>query len=121
MKICLLICILCTLHLVLVGRKAFLRAFQIPPDFDDSFVNLGLGALLKDLSQYLPAAFGQWTDKNTNITSLFDALRKYAYRPFSNDPNLNTIDTRTFYYMRHFLADAASRKEDIALVPTWVG
>lgn len=52
--------------------------------------------------------------------SLVEALRQYAYRPFSGDQNVNTIDPRTFYYMRHFLGEAEARKEDIALVPTWV-
>jgi len=105
---------------ILSMKSVYLRAFQIPPDFDDSFVNLGLGAMLKDLSKDLPAAHSQWVSKNDNLTSLTDALRRYAYRPFSKDNNLNTIDVRTYYYMRFFLEEAAARKEDIALVPTWI-
>ncbi|KAK7104725.1 hypothetical protein V1264_019392 [Littorina saxatilis] len=108
------------LESILSMRSTFEQAFHIPSDFDDTFVNLGLGALLKDLSKDLPGASSQWSAKNTNVTSVLDALRQYVYRPFSDDPNVNTIDTRTFYYMRHFLGEAADRKEDIALVPTWV-
>ena len=102
------------------SRTQFERAFHLPPDFDDTFVNLGLGALLTDLGKDLPDAVALWAGQNTNLTSVVDALRQYAYKPFSGDQNVNTIDTRTFYYMRQFLGEAIARKEDIALVPTWV-
>lgn len=102
------------------SRAIFERAFRIPPDFDDSFVNVGLGALLLDLGGEFPDAVALWVGQNPNVMSLVDALRQYAYRPFSGDQNVNTIDPRTFYYMRHFLGEAEARKEDIALVPTWV-
>lgn len=102
------------------SRAIFERAFRIPPDFDDSFVNVGLGALLLDLGGEFPDAVALWVGQNPNAMSLVEALRQYAYRPFSGDQNVNTIDPRTFYYMRHFLGEAEARKEDIALVPTWV-
>ncbi|XP_076463625.1 uncharacterized protein LOC143295856 isoform X2 [Babylonia areolata] len=108
------------LESVLSMRSIFERAFHIPPDFDDTFVNLGLGALLKDLDQEFPEALDLWTSQNSNLTSALDALKRYAYRPFSQDQNVNTIDTRTYYYIRHFLEEAQARNEDIALVPTWV-
>ncbi|XP_076462140.1 uncharacterized protein LOC143294648 [Babylonia areolata] len=105
---------------ILSMRSTFERAFHIPPDFDDTFVNLGLGALLKDLGQEFPGALDLWASQNSNLTSALDTLKRYAYRPFSQDQNVNTIDTRTYYYIRHFLQEAQARKEDIALVPTWV-
>ncbi|KAL8564292.1 hypothetical protein ACOMHN_050903 [Nucella lapillus] len=108
------------LESILSMRSTFERAFHIPPDFDDTFVNLGLGALLKDLQQEFPEVQALWSSQNTNLTSVLDALRRYAYRPFSQDQSVNTIDTRTYYYIRHFLTEAQARQEDIALVPTWV-
>ncbi|CAL1548907.1 unnamed protein product, partial [Lymnaea stagnalis] len=101
-------------------KAMFLQAFHIPPDFDDTFVNLGLGSILYQLRETFPSAWGLWNNQNRNLTSVFDALKKYAYRPFSDDPNLNTIDPRTYFYMRSFLDQAKSQGRDIALVPTWI-
>ena len=105
---------------VLNFRNMYLRAFMIPPDFDDTFVNLGLGALLAELRQDFPASHAQWASQNTNITSVYDALKKYAYRPMSGNDAINIIDCRTYFYLRYFLEEAMKNKEDIALVPTWV-
>jgi len=92
---------------------------MIPPDFDDTFVNLGLGSLLAEMKEQFPGAHAQWQSQNTNVTSVFDALKKYAYRPKSKDYNVNAIDCRTYFYLRKFL-EQVQETEDIALVPTWV-
>ncbi|KAK7505582.1 hypothetical protein BaRGS_00003327 [Batillaria attramentaria] len=105
---------------IIASRSGYTRAFHIPPDFDDTFVNLGLGALLTDLGPELPEALSRWRHHNTNLTSVLDALKSYAYRPFSQDKNVNTIDPRTYYYIRHFLDYAKNQSLDVALVPTWV-
>lgn len=101
-------------------RGVFLNAFRIPPDFDDTFVNLGLGSLLTDLKSVFPNEQAQWSHDNTNLSSIFDALKHYAYRPFSNESRVNTIDPRTYFYLRKFLEKASSYGQDVALVPTWV-
>ncbi|XP_071109277.1 uncharacterized protein [Haliotis cracherodii] len=98
----------------------FLNAFRIPPDFDDTFVNLGLGSLLTDLKSVFPNEQAQWSHDNTNLSSIFDALKHYAYRPFSNESRVNTIDPRTYFYLRKFLEKASSSGQDVALVPTWI-
>nr|KAG5712874.1 hypothetical protein BaRGS_007471 [Batillaria attramentaria] len=105
---------------IIASRSGYTRAFHIPPDFDDTFVNLGLGALLTDLGPELPEALSRWRHHNTNLTSVLDALKSYAYRPFSQDKNVNTIDPRTYYYIRHFLDYAKNQSLDVALVPTWI-
>lgn len=102
-------------------RDGYLSVFHIPPDFDDTFVNLGLGSLLVDLSHDFPEALARWQRDNTNLTSLLDALRRYAYRPFGQNPDLSSIDPRTYYYIRYFLNEAHAAGQDVALVPTWVG
>ncbi|CAC5386437.1 unnamed protein product [Mytilus coruscus] len=100
---------------LLKEKDIFLRAFHIPPDFDDTFVNIGFGSLLKE-SQFTDL-YKEWTTLNTNVTSAFTALKKYAYRPFSPDTNQNSIDPRTYFYLRNFLTENLTKTA--ALVPTW--
>ncbi|KAL8575183.1 hypothetical protein ACOMHN_042493 [Nucella lapillus] len=108
------------LQQILKARAGYERVFMIPPDFDDTFVNLGMGSLLADLGGKMPQPLAKWTEHNSNLTSVLDALRRYAYRPFSNDSNIDTVDPRTYYYLRYFLNDARKKGLDVALVPTWV-
>lgn len=92
---------------------------MIPPDFDDTFVNLGLGSLLAEMKEHFPQTYAQWQSQNTNVSSVYDALKKYAYRPKSGDKNVNAIDCRTYFYLRYFL-EKVPENEDVMLVPTWV-
>jgi hypothetical protein len=105
---------------ILDEQATYLTAFHIPPDFDDTFGNLALGSLLLQQKGQFPVAWGLWESHNPNLTSVFDALKKYAYRPFSADPNLNSIDPRSYFHIRGFLDQAQEIGQDIALVPTWV-
>ncbi|KAK3575712.1 hypothetical protein CHS0354_022344 [Potamilus streckersoni] len=101
-------------------RTGYLDAFLLPPDFDDTFANLGLGSLLSSLAEDLPQSYQQWRSQNTNISSIFDALKKFAYRPLSKDYAVNLIDDRTYVFLRFFLEKLQKDDQDIALVPTWV-
>jgi hypothetical protein len=98
-----------------------LYAFHLPSDFDDSFLNLGLGATLKALQSknILPSAFTTWQDNNAQITNLLDAAKKYAYRPFSSNTDENLIDPRSYFFLHTFIADSAKRGEPLALITTW--
>jgi hypothetical protein len=58
----------------------FTLAFRIPPDFDDTFVNIGLGSLLSLFREDFPDGFQTWTKQNSNLTSVFEKVKKYAYR-----------------------------------------
>lgn len=71
------------------------------------------------MQDQFPESHAQWQSQNTNVTSVFDALRKYAYRPMSSDVNVNAIDCRTYFYLRYFL-EKVPRNENVMLVPTWV-
>ncbi|XP_019646980.1 PREDICTED: uncharacterized protein LOC109487423 [Branchiostoma belcheri] len=95
-------------------------AYRIPPDFDDSFLNLGLGAQLLQLKDSFPLAYRSWASNNTDLQSLQNHLKSYAYRPLSGDNNADTIDPRTYYYMRPFLEKAAREGDEITLVTTWI-
>jgi len=105
---------------IIGSRKTYLQAFQIPPDFDDTSVNLGLGSLLYTAKDDFPEAWETWSSQNTNITSVFDALKKYAYRPFDEDRNVNSIDQRTYMWIRKFLEQAKLEGKNVTLVPTWI-
>ncbi|XP_046380058.2 uncharacterized protein LOC124151576 [Haliotis rufescens] len=101
-------------------RGGYTYAFHIPPDFDDTFLNIGLGSLLSEMSHLYPTYDKMWRSHNTNLTSVFDALKYYAYRPFSGNQRVNTIDSRTYYYLRHWLEQEKQAGHDVALVPTWI-
>ena len=98
-------------------RSMFAAAFHIPPDFDDTFVNIGLGSLLKEIPSFTDL-FQKWQSANSNLTSALNALKHYAYRPHSNISRVNTIDPRTYFYLHKFLEE--TKKTNAAFVPTWV-
>ncbi|XP_062587918.1 uncharacterized protein LOC134249593 [Saccostrea cucullata] len=105
---------------LLQEKDTYVKAFHIPPDFDDTFVNIGLGSLLKEMSKTFPQSFQTWMKRNSNLTSILTALKKYVYRPMSEDSNANSIDPRTYFYIRGFLENARDAGDTIALVSTWV-
>lgn len=96
------------------------KAFYIPKDFDDTFINIGLGHLLKNVYNSNLTLYKTWSSRNQNLQGVLDALKKYVYRPFSNDLNSNIIDPRTYFYLREFIYDSQSRNESLALVTTWI-
>jgi len=61
-------------------RSIFVPAFRIPPDFDDTFVNMGLGGLLMQFSYAFPEGLSTWRKHNANLHKVFENLKKYAYR-----------------------------------------
>ncbi|KAK3105355.1 hypothetical protein FSP39_023292 [Pinctada imbricata] len=109
-----------TIQHLLRTREGYAHVFHIPPDFDDTSVNLGLGSLLKDLITEFPQSSVLWQSKNSNLSSVFNGLKHYAYRPNGGDRRVNTIDTRTYFYMRRFLENATMENKSVALVTTWV-
>ena len=66
-----------------------------------------------------PAFFKHWKTNNTNFTHAFQALKKYAYRPFSSSEN-SVIDPRTYFYMREYLHSIQNRNAPAAFVTTWL-
>lgn len=109
-----------TIQELLQEKDTYIKAFHIPADFDDTFVNIGLGSLLKENSKSFPKSYKFWIKRNSNINSTFTALKKYAYRPMSTDRNINTVDPRTYFYLREFLEKSKVAGETLVLIPTWV-
>ena len=61
-------------------RSIFIPAFRIPPDFDDTFVNMGLGGLLMQFSNAFSEGLSTWRKHNANLHNVFENLKKYSYR-----------------------------------------
>ncbi|RNA27111.1 transmembrane [Brachionus plicatilis] len=97
-----------------------LDAFSIPPDFDDSYLNLGLGAALFRLKSKYPFAYQSWKQNNTDTQNLIKLTKKYSYRPFSADLNENSIDPRTYFYARGFIQQAYRENKSVSLISTWI-
>jgi hypothetical protein len=97
-----------------------LKAFQIPPDFDDTYLNMGLGATLKKLGSVYPGAYENWSKHNQNMEVLVNYTIKYAYNPFDSDPNKSLIDPRTYFFARPFLLEAQENNQSVSLITTWI-
>ena len=107
---------------------ACFSAFGIPADFDDSSVNLALGSLLSSLQGTLPKSWGSWSGSAGNVSpaALMSKYVTYAYRPFSEDFNQNSIDVRTYYWIRNFIyaheeqAKKKGTQPSLMLITTWI-
>ncbi|CAF1477726.1 unnamed protein product [Adineta steineri] len=93
----------------------FKDVFEIPPDFDDTYLNIGLGVQLKLLQDKYPSIYSRWLQTNSNMKKLIDLTLQYAYRPFNQDSDKNTIDPRTYYWLRDFIRD----NPQAIIVTTW--
>jgi hypothetical protein len=97
---------------------AMVPAFRIPPDADDSFVNVALGA---QLHHTRPDAWPLWASHFPNTSLLTTQLLEKAYRPFSDDQDASSLDPRSYFMLRGFLEDcAAKNRTDVILVTTWL-
>ena len=89
--------------------------FEIPPDFDDTYLNIGLGVQLKLLQDKYPSIYPQWVQTNSNMKKLIDLTLQYAYRPSSEYLDQNIIDPRTYFWLRDFIRD----NPQAIIVTTW--
>eukprot|EP01117_Protostelium_nocturnum_P014607 TRINITY_DN5574_c0_g1_i1.p1 TRINITY_DN5574_c0_g1~~TRINITY_DN5574_c0_g1_i1.p1 ORF type:complete len:633 (-),score=214.00 TRINITY_DN5574_c0_g1_i1:12-1910(-) len=107
------------------GLTMLSNVFHVPPDFDDSGCNLAVGALLADSNEF-PKSKAYWNKLNSNVPGLIDRATRYAYRPFSKDPNQSSIDPRTFFFAYEWIYEQqennqkSGRNDPITLLPTWV-
>ena len=99
--------------------STILDAFCIPPDFDDTYLNLGIGATLSKVADIYPEAYGSWLSGNSDVDELIKLTTRYAYRPFDSDLNRNTIDPRTYFYARNFIQEAFDNQASLGLITTW--
>ena len=114
-------------------RAGFLNAYRIPPDTDDTSVNLGLSSRLNDFP-HLKNVTENWTNSNSNFTELFNLFKRFAYRPFLNDSErsrnisqfADVIDPRSYFVLHGFVTEQAqiaknSNKTPSLILPsTWL-
>ncbi|CEM38725.1 unnamed protein product [Vitrella brassicaformis CCMP3155] len=105
----------------LVSWSAAVRVFQITPDFDDSSVNLGLGGLLKEAADrgMMKQQYQQWSSHNNKLSSFVNNLLLYSYRPSAKIPDHNTIDARSYFWLKEFLWHH-HKDHNLAIATTWV-
>jgi hypothetical protein len=102
------------------GIKGFATVFSIPPDFDDTYLNVGIGALLKSVSTIYPYEYNNWIANNTGLESLVNSTVKYSFDPFDESINKNIIDPRTYFYSRFYLNEAKKNNKSVSLITTWI-
>ena len=82
-------------------RKIIRNSYNLPADFDDSLVNVGLGSLL--YTSNLPKElYTSWKEANNNFSLIFKALKQNAYRPFSAG-YASLTDPRSYFLIRKYL------------------
>ncbi|RUS91473.1 hypothetical protein EGW08_000797 [Elysia chlorotica] len=91
----------------------------LPADQDTSSIHMAFGATLRNMKEEFPKAWAVWSARNSKTSSVLEAFKQYSYRPFSGDPDSNSIDPRTYFYLREFLHAAKEKGEDVALITTW--
>ena len=101
--------------------------FVIPPDTDDSSVNLALLAFLKETKS---KHYEFWNSLNFKKKQFYERALKYAYRPFGPNMTLNhradEIDPRTYFAIRGFLdelkhnATQNNVEPELILPTTWM-
>ena len=75
--------------------------------------------MLSHLGQ--PDLYQLWKSKNMKNVEAMIALKKYPYKPFTNDSNANFIDTRTFFYIRDYLYEVQQNNLlSASFATTWV-
>ena len=106
--------------------KQYLKIFCIPPDTDDSSVNIALMGYLHELdSEHYPF----WHSYNYNIKGFMDKISLYAYRPFDKSgkhPWVTQLDPRSYFIIHRFLAQKKEQAEkegkepSLILPTTWI-
>lgn len=100
------------------------RALTIPADFDDASLFLSIGLHIAERAEIYPLSSS--LGLHTDVGNFVALLLRHAYRPFSSDLAQSTIDTRTYFWLRHFLRDVASqasedgREPSLILSTTWM-
>ncbi|EGG16616.1 hypothetical protein DFA_07594 [Cavenderia fasciculata] len=107
------------MKLIAQMMDTFKVAFEIPPDSDDSGVNLALGYQLSTIKHMYPQTYQTWQLANPNTSNVFSTYLEYAYRPFTNESSdSNSIDPRSYFMMHEFLESLSSDLQDSFLLPT---
>eukprot|EP01116_Phalansterium_solitarium_P022581 TRINITY_DN7514_c0_g1_i2.p1 TRINITY_DN7514_c0_g1~~TRINITY_DN7514_c0_g1_i2.p1 ORF type:complete len:640 (+),score=224.14 TRINITY_DN7514_c0_g1_i2:132-2051(+) len=112
-------------ELVQMVVAIFTQAFRIPPDTDDSSVNLALGGTLRLLAGQFPTLYANWEAHNTDIASLFALETQYSYKPLGGNGSTamtDLIDPRTYFVLSAYLdqLNAQGELNGTAFPTTWL-
>ncbi|EGC30515.1 hypothetical protein DICPUDRAFT_157748 [Dictyostelium purpureum] len=94
------------------------KCLSIPSDNDSTSINYALGSSIFDLRNEFPDSYQYWQSKNNDLQNYFQIISKYSYRPFSSNTDENSIDPRTYYFVRGFIKEwleSGRKKEDLIL------
>ncbi|EAR91824.2 hypothetical protein TTHERM_00985180 (macronuclear) [Tetrahymena thermophila SB210] len=95
-------------------------AFHLPPDADDSSVNIALGYRIMNSPFIRQSIKDKWIRNNYDVNGYFNLLKKYSYKPFdTSNSSLNTIDIRTYFGFNEYLSQL-NRTENFQLFTTWI-
>ncbi|KAL4426332.1 hypothetical protein ABPG74_011484 [Tetrahymena malaccensis] len=105
--------------------KQMVSSFVIPPDNDDSGINIALGSFLRSHKEKFPSLYSKWESQNNDYEGFYSIVKKYAYRPLSQQfqSNFSTnasdiIDPRTYFYLHQFIQQ--NSEFPITLFSTWL-
>jgi hypothetical protein len=98
--------------------RGFLNRFNMPPDADDTGLALTLGVALGKGKHRVPEAHSTWANSNEGLQPVMEALKKYAYRPDSDDAGASVIDPRTYFWLHRWIEN--DRIAEPALITTWM-
>jgi hypothetical protein len=81
----------CRVEAAAVILEGYIKAYHIPPDLDDSSVNMALGGMLAAQRDKFPQAYAKWEAVNSNVTGLFELINKVpTLRRTTNSPRART-------------------------------
>lgn len=112
--------------------ETFSKIYRIPPDTDDTAINVALTGLIHKLKNKIDSNVADsWLENNSDYKSLFKYIKYFSYRPFNfTQENLNTtrkfsnysdlLDPRSYYMLHNFLTEKVNKKEEVILPTTWV-
>ncbi|KAN0038754.1 hypothetical protein ACTA71_000942 [Dictyostelium dimigraforme] len=86
---------------------------SIPSDTDCTCINIVMGEILsnfKDSIQY-GDAYESWIRVNENVEMSLNSICQNCYSPFSDDPNNNSVDPRSFFFLKDFINDWVINKK----------
>ncbi|KAL4496470.1 hypothetical protein ABPG72_014700 [Tetrahymena utriculariae] len=95
-------------------------AFHLPPDTDDSSVNIALGIRIMNSPFIRQSIKDKWIKSNHNLQGYYQLLKKYSYKPFdSSNSSVNTLDVRTYFAFHNYL-QSLNKTYNFSVFTTWI-
>ncbi|EWS75435.1 hypothetical protein TTHERM_000985179 (macronuclear) [Tetrahymena thermophila SB210] len=95
-------------------------AFHLPPDADDSSVNIALGIRIMNSPLIRQSIKEKWIKSNHNLQEYYQLLKKYSYKPFDvSNSSVNTLDVRTYFAFHNYL-QTLNKTSNFSVFTTWI-